>query len=175
MHPHYHMAHGLLGWAYAQNGQFREALSEFRKAQAAADEPGNRVGIGYVAALDNNMVEARQTLSELKNALHHAIRLAASFRRDVCRTRRSRSGLRVLGEGVRNSRRPIKLAEDGSAFPQPARRSPLSRPCETPRTSLTRWVSSPRVKAHNPRLSGACGPRGGVERVERARRRGHGR
>ena len=93
LHPHYHMAHGLLGWAHAQNGQFREALSEFRKAEVAADEPGTRVGLGYVAALTNNKVEARQILERIKDTLHHAIRLAASFRRDVCRTRRTRSGV----------------------------------------------------------------------------------
>jgi DNA-binding winged helix-turn-helix (wHTH) protein/TolB-like protein/Flp pilus assembly protein TadD len=65
LHPHYHMAHGLRGWAYAQNGQPREALSEFRKALAAADQPGTRLGIGYVAALTHDTMEARRTLEEL--------------------------------------------------------------------------------------------------------------
>jgi tetratricopeptide (TPR) repeat protein len=66
LHPHYPLAHGLLGWAYVHNGQFREALSEFRKAEAVTDDPGNRVGLGYVAALTNNRVNAEQTLEELK-------------------------------------------------------------------------------------------------------------
>jgi tetratricopeptide (TPR) repeat protein len=65
LHPHYHMAHGLRGWAYAQSGQPREAVSEFRKALAVADQPGTRLGIAYVAAVTHDKTEARRALEEL--------------------------------------------------------------------------------------------------------------
>jgi DNA-binding winged helix-turn-helix (wHTH) protein/TolB-like protein/Flp pilus assembly protein TadD len=65
LHPHYHMAHELRGWAYTQNGQPRQALSEFRKALAVADHPGTRLGIGYVAALTPDKTEARRALADL--------------------------------------------------------------------------------------------------------------
>lgn len=64
-HPYYHMAHELRGWAYAQIGQPREAVSEFRKALAVADLPGTRLGIAYVAAVTDDTTEARRALAEL--------------------------------------------------------------------------------------------------------------
>ena len=90
LHPHYPMAHGLLGWAYAQNGQFREALSEFRKAQATSDDPASRLGLGYVSALAGNTDDARRILLELKDLSttkyvsphHFAVMYAALGERD---------------------------------------------------------------------------------------------
>ena len=67
IHPHYYLAHGLLGWAYAHKGDFRQALAEFRQVPAGMDDHGTRVGIGYVAALTNNRTEARRALEELKD------------------------------------------------------------------------------------------------------------
>ena len=66
MHPHYYLAHGLLGWAHAHKGEYSQALAEFRKVRAGTDDDGTRVGIGYVAALTNNRVEALQILKELE-------------------------------------------------------------------------------------------------------------
>ena len=65
LHPHYHMAHGVRGWAYAQSGRPGEAVSEFRKALAVADQPGTRLGIAYVAAVTHDKTEARRALEEL--------------------------------------------------------------------------------------------------------------
>jgi tetratricopeptide (TPR) repeat protein len=65
LHPYYHMAHELRGWAYAQIGQPREAVSEFRKALAVADLPGTRLGIAYVAAVTHDTSEARRAVAEL--------------------------------------------------------------------------------------------------------------
>jgi DNA-binding winged helix-turn-helix (wHTH) protein/TolB-like protein len=65
LHPYYHMAHELRGWAYAQIGQPREAVSEFRKALAVADLPGTRLGIAYVAAVTRDTSEARRAVAEL--------------------------------------------------------------------------------------------------------------
>ena len=65
LHPRYQLAHELLGWTHAQNGQPREAMSEFRKALAVADQPGARLGIGYAAAVAGDKTEARRALSEL--------------------------------------------------------------------------------------------------------------
>jgi DNA-binding winged helix-turn-helix (wHTH) protein/TolB-like protein/Flp pilus assembly protein TadD len=66
MHPHYYLAHGLLGWAYAHKGEYSQALAEFRKVSPGTDDDGTRVGIAYVAALTNNRVEALQILKELE-------------------------------------------------------------------------------------------------------------
>ena len=85
LHPHYHMAHGIRGWAYAQNGQPRQALAEFRKALAAADQPGTRLGLGYVAALTGDRIAATRALEDLTrlsastyvSPLHFAVLQAA--------------------------------------------------------------------------------------------------
>ena len=64
LHPHYHMAHGVRGWAYAQSGRPREAVWRL-EALAVADQPGTRLGIAYVAAVTHDKTEARRALEEL--------------------------------------------------------------------------------------------------------------
>ena len=49
----------------AQSGRPAEAVSEFRKALAVADQPGTRLGIAYVAAVTHDTTEARRALEEL--------------------------------------------------------------------------------------------------------------
>ena len=59
-------AHAFLGWAYAQQGMYEEAIEECEKAMSLADAPWILTSLGCAHALAGRRGAAKQVLDKLK-------------------------------------------------------------------------------------------------------------